>query len=284
MRYTYQNHVQWIGIALALVLSSGCIPREATPSVSPSPTAMQSPATPVAVAPSVSATTLTPTTETATPDPAIPLCEFTASAAPEVKESSLGAYTFSEPKVVLTYDDSPIRVVAWVDEQHLLITHLIAANKEAVELLDVESGAVQNYGERRNLSAMPVWLSATHSVAFVDLADKQWVLYAHSGKGSSKETLYAGLSTPHIAVNPEGKEVFLFPEASTNQFKILNVSLAERQAVSFNLPAIPTPDPLDTAQVQRVEPYMAVWRPDGNRIAFYNNTGFYLTDLTTKRL
>lgn len=268
---------KWLGVMLlTIIIVSGCVTPEAEKLVTLQPTTITT-AIPTSIA-----TTVSPSMATVAPTATskIPLCDFSENfAATTAVTSTLYAYDFSEPEVVLHYDNSPLQVLEWVDPQQLLITYLISSTHERIELFNVKSGQAQNYGERYSLSTTPTWLSSTHTIAFVDRVDKQWRLYTTSLAAPARAMIMKELASPHITTSPDGKHIFFFPQTSENQYQILDTTLKEEQSAIFNFPVLSMPVP-----TLHASPYLSSWHPDGEHIAFYNNGGFYLITLSTHQV
>jgi len=268
-------------------------PQSPTPVPSPSATATLPPSRPPATptrppSPPPRTPTPRPYPPPGTPAPTpVPRCTFAARPAPEVPGPSLDAYAFSEPRVVLTHT-SAIGIAGWLPGgQRLLITRLIPNQpREYVETFNVQTGELQQYGERHSVGAKPVWLTAERAVAFGDfsLADRQFMLRINRGEGAPVEEAATGLAAPYLAVGPNGRRVVFFTKAAKEQPQAFDASQAQRQAFPFTLPLMPWQDLPTLGQQIGPEPYRAAWHPDGNRIAFYNDTGFFLADPATGQI
>ena len=222
-----------------------------------------------------------PTKGPITPTP-VALCAFGPPAPPE-PGPSLEAYVFSEPSVVLTHT-SGIAIVGWLpDGQNLLITRFIIPSRrgttESIRIFNVIEGTEKGYGEWGGFSVgfdpKPVWLSAISAVAFADrVANQQIGLYIAQG-GALPRLVVTDLTSYFIAASPTGDRVVFFAESAKGQPEIYNASQEQVQALPYQLPF-----------TQRVGAgvYQAVWHPDGNRIAFYSNAGFYLADMNTGQI
>ena len=248
----------------------------ATPTQPPSP-----PETPTKPSPTL-APTLTPLptkgpVATSTP---VALCTFGPPVPPE-PGPSLDAYVFSEPSVVLTHT-SGIGIIGWLpDGQNLLITRLSSnGSTESIRTFNVIERTEKGYGEWGGFSIgfnpKPVWLNAISAVAFADdMADQQIGLYIAQGDGSLPQVVVADLTYRFIAASPTGDRVVFFAQSAKGQPEIYNTSQEQVQTFPFQLPF---------TQRYGAGVYHAVWHPDGNRIGFYSNAGFYLADVNTGQI
>lgn len=256
------------------------LPATSTPPVplaTPTPLPYPPPGTPTPPGP--------PATPTIAPMP-VPRCTFAAPPVPAVPGPSLDAYHFSEPQVVLTHT-SAIGIAGWLpDGQRLLINRLIPGQaREYIEIFNVQTGELQRYGERHRYDAKPVWLNSERAVAFVDVSpDKQKVLRISRGEGAPVEEAITGLAASYLAASPDGRRVVFFTKATQNRPEAFDVAQAQRQTFPFTLPLTPWQDLPALGQQVGPEPYRAAWNPNGNQIAFYNDTGFYLADLATGQI
>ncbi len=230
-----------------------------------------------------------PTSPPPTPTPLAPPCSFEASSAPQASASSLDAYVFAEPQVVLTHTES-IVIFYWLpDGERLLIARGADPRppEEYLDALNVQTGALQRLGEWNNYSGSyniePVWLDAEQAIVFGDSANGQWGLYIGREQGAPAQEIVAGLASLHPAVSPDGQRVVFLPQTPANQPQILDIAQAQRQNLAFTLPVLPDELAMQL-HISRQDPYHMVWHPDGSRIAFYNNIGFYLTNLTTSQV
>ena len=256
----------------------------ATPTQPPSP-----PETPTKPSPTL-APTLTPLptkgpVATSTP---VALCTFGPPVPPE-PGPSLDAYVFSEPGVVLT-STSGIGIIGWLpDSQHLLVTRMTANQSiEYIETINLQTQLLQRYAERYSFSLSPgsklVWLSSPKAVAFVDrTANGQNALRISWGEGLPVREVVTGLAYPYLAASPDGNQVLFFSEGA-KQPQVYNVAQDRTQLLPFSLPILSPPDLLALGQIEGPIPYQAIWHPDGSRIGFYNDTGFYLANLITGQI
>jgi len=188
--------------------------------------------------------------------------------------------------VVLTHT-SAIGIAGWLpDGQRLLITRRIPGQpREYVETFNVQTGELQRYGERRSFDAKPIWLTAERAVAFADVSpDKQVVLRISRGESAPVEKAITGLAAPYLAASPDGRRVVFFTKAAQNRPEAFDVAQVQQQTFPFTLPLTPWQELPALGQQVGPEPYRAIWHPDGNQVAFYNDTGFYLADLATGQI
>lgn len=121
-------------------------------------------------------------------------------------------------------------------------------------------------------------------MAFTDLADHEVVLYINRGEGMPAIKAAGALMAPYLAVSPNGRHVVFLSKEAERQPQIFDASLAQKQTLPLTLPWMAPQDLLALRQQEGPLSYQAVWHPDGNRIAFYNDTGLYLVDLVVVQI
>lgn len=219
---------------------------------------------------------------TVAPTP-IPRCDFTPSAAPSEPKQSIDRYSFSEPQVVLTHT-SAIGIAGWLpDSQRILITRDVPGQaRQSVETFDSKTGELLRYGERYGFPTKPIWLAAEQGVAFTDATpDKQIVLRMSRGANRPAEDVVSGLASPYVAASPDGRQLLFFPKETKERPATIDLAQARQEAFPFPLPLLSPEDLHAIGQSFGPDPYQAAWNPQGNRIAFYNDTGFYLAEWAT---
>jgi WD40 repeat protein len=220
--------------------------------------------------------------------PSTPACAFgnDASAPAEPKTPSLEAYTFSEPKVVLTSPRS-IGINEWLpDNQRLLVTRSNTdGSRETFEIFDVRTGATELYAEHDGPRTKPVWLAAEQAVAFTTIRSnfQEVALSIGRGKGAPVEELATDLGSPFLAPVAGGKEIAFATKNDQMQLRVMAAAQGQRQE------RLITP-PLRAANAQpRVvldawQAMRTAWKPDGSMIAMYNKQQFFLVDAKTSQI
>ena len=272
-------------LAVALALTFGGLRTDVKPASQAFQSPIETPTQPPYPPPATPTPPGPPATPTVAPTP-VPRCTFAARPIPAEPGPPLNAYHFSEPQVVLTHT-SAIGIAGWLpDGQRLLITRRIPGQpREYVETFNVQTGELQRYGERRSFDAKPIWLTAERAVAFADVSpDKQVVLRISRGESAPVEEAITGLAAPYLAASPDGRRVVFFTKAAQNRPEAFDVAQVQRQTFPFTLPLTPWQELPALGQQVGPESYRATWHPDGNRVAFYNDTGFYLADLITAQV
>jgi len=222
-----------------------------------------------------------PATPTLAPEQ-IPICIFPARMAPAELATSLDTYKLSQPQVVLTHT-SAIEIADWLpNNQQLLITKDIpGTNRQVIELFDTQTGKESVYAERHSINTPPVWLSAYKSVAFIDSTmEEGWALRLSHSPGESVEALQTHLASPYLAANSTGDKVSFLLWGQSARPAVFDLREKKIQPFDIQLPFAPRRKSLD-APLAPEEFYRVAWEPRGTRIAFYNQTGLYLLDLTT---
>jgi WD40 repeat protein len=252
-----------LGLLLALVLVLAWLfgaQKETRQVAEPEPKA-------TAMAPTAIATVEEVPTSTATPKP----------------PPGLEDYDFSEPQVVLTHT-SAIGIAGWLpDSERLLITRRIPGEaREYIETFNVRTGELKRYAERKSLDSKPVWLEAQEAVAFVDAKRGEGKsLRISKGEGQPIMTVATGMASRFISADPQGKSVIFQLEGEEGRPAVFDVESSQARELGFELPLLSIEEMAALGQMGMPEPYRAAWHPDGSRVAFYNDTGFYLADLST---
>ncbi len=238
---------------------------------------------PIAVTMTPSAPNQVANSATVTPTETLPpLCTFGGEDAPATTDSMLDAYVFSEPQVVLTHKVA-IKIIEWLpDNRHLLIKRQISdqTSREYVEIFDTQTGEIQRYGETRYSGTEPVWLQAEQAVAYIDFTlDDQRTLYISRG-GDAIEQAATNIASRHLARMSDGRQVIYFIATDRGQPQVFDLTQVQTTALQVNL-HLPVEE---TAMPDYKAQYQIAPHPDGNQIAFYNNSAFYLADTANERV
>ena len=275
---------QRMGLLLLTCLLIGCEP----------PVAIFVTTLPSTPLPTVSST-LQPSTETTTTPlppsdqqitPTVPFqpppCQLGRdSIPPQVAPLPLTAYEFSEPRIVLTHT-SAIDIAGWLPDGHrLLITRRILQQpRHYVEIFDVQTGETRRYGEGSAIGTLngankPIWLDDEQAVAYADFSsDNQTVLRINRGEGELVEDAVTGLASPHLAASLDGSQAIYFSAEDKERPQVFDLAQSRTRSLAIDL-HLPVQD---TPSADYLAHYQIAPHPDGNQIAFYNNSAFYLAD------
>ena len=212
------------------------------------------------------------------PGQKVQVIELAIKSMPELSD-----YVFGEPQIVLTHT-SAIGIAGWLpDSERLLITRRIPGEpREYIETFNVQTGESQRYAERHSLDSKPVWLEAQEAVAFVDSKRGEgWSLRISRGEGQPIMTVATEMTSPFTSADPGGQSVILWPEGEGARPSIFDVEVSQARELGFELPLLSLEEMAALGQMGMPEPYRAAWHPDENRVAFYNDTGLHLADLST---
>ncbi len=278
-----------LAVAATLTLSA-CGVREdsaAPPQASQAPTVRAEQPLPPSRQPTLVPTAAVDSSQGQVAPTPVPTCTFGGIAGSEPQEPALEAYTFAEPQVLLS--GQSISISGWLpDSRRVLITRADhAAKKQAIEIWDVQRGQTQRWGERLLGNAPPLWLEAQQSVAFTDgNAQNQIVLRTSQGPGASVAEAAQELASPHIAANPDGRQLLFATRGAGTQLQVLDLMAPQPQARPI-APPLPPRQPQQQAQDVQGRaraPLQAAWSPTGTWTALYNDTGFYLQDTASEQL
>ena len=235
------------------------------------------------LAPTVILTTFSESPQTVTPEPSfaktitpeqIPLCTFSAQAQPLTPTSSLDAYAFSDPEVVLT-STTPIRLLQWLpDGQRWLISRgMTEVAGEYIETFSLDTGEIKRYAERHSSAGKPIWLPTEQAVAFVDSVPPDYtrILYLGRGEELPLEELARDLANPLLSLGPDEQIIY-----SANSRGIQAMQVHKPATVSTLVADLPGQDMPGWT-------YSDAWRADGTMVAVYvYSTGqFYLVNRMT---
>ena len=116
------------------------------------------------------------------------------------------------------------------------------------------------------------------------LEEKREELVISFGEPGEKRVVATDLWSSYIAADSKGERLVFFTTSMGNPPQLLEVEGEGVNALPFVLPWKSSEEMIASGQMGRPRTYQVAWHPDGNQIAFYNNTGFYLADLSTGQL
>ncbi|MEM4203427.1 MAG: hypothetical protein QXS54_05085 [Candidatus Methanomethylicaceae archaeon] len=222
-----------------------------------------------------------------------PPCTFAARPAPAEPGPPLEAYQFSEPKIVLTHP-AAIGIAGWLpDGQRLLITRDVpGANRQSIDVLDVQTGELSTYAEREGSSGKPVWLPALKAIAYLTLVAEEgeeqptryrpelWISY---GSPQRVERLTSDVRGD-LAVEPGGKRLWYFLRSEPDHLQIYDVETRSVQAAPLDLAPLRYLKPgLEWAMRERSPRFQMAWRPDGSQAVFYSQFWTFLLDIKSNQ-
>ncbi len=202
----------------------------------------------------------------------ITTCTFDASLGSILSVLPLDAYTFSEPKVVLT-NATTIKLIQWLpDGQRILLTR--SSNSYLrIETFNVDAHNVQIYGETAQaIVGQPVWLPADQSVLFVEnTANNRNILHIDRGVNQSVKSLQTNFATLFFSVDADIRHTILSAIASTDSTDILRTA--------YSVHPSPQVESYRLLIANSEEEYQASLFSDGGKVTLYNSKGFYLVNL-----
>lgn len=224
-----------------------------------------------------------PTTDPTPAAAVIPTCVFdsTAPAAAPAKET-LASYQFGEPTVVLIGDI--LGIDGWLpDNQRLLATHWLADEQiQAVETINVQTGATQRYAEKSAGSdGRSIWMEAEQAVFFTDRTPDGYVARIGRSVGGNLQTeeVQRDLQNSFATINPRqqyvgiAKDTPLQPQIVSNDLKTTSTVV---------IPALaPQHDSLPDRNMGSFGELKSSWHPNGEEIAFYSSDGLFLVNART---
>jgi len=190
--------------------------------------------------------------------------------------TSLDAYTFSEPQVVLT-STTAIKLFQWLpDGKHWLIRRsMTEVAGEYIETFDLNTGEIKRYAERRSSAGKPIWLPSEQAVAFVDSMPPNYtrVLYLGCGAELPVAELARDLAIPLLSLSSDGQQIIY----SANTHGIQSIQFQNPWASNVLVADLPGQDKAGWV-------YSDAWRADGTMVAIYmyKQGMFYLVDQATK--
>jgi hypothetical protein len=257
-------------VLLWAVLISACKPESrsqvlqpaSTPSAPPTSAAM----TGASVAPAVAITS------TLRKPPA---CQFNNVAAP-ASSPSVTSYIFSEPAVVYTRTGSGIlSIYSWLpDSNHLLINGYDKnIDKFTVEVLNVQTGEIQRYAERR-ADYWAGWLPQQQALAYVDsesinaaIGTVRRDLWISRGNPKQAGRVASGINDKALAIDTAGRLTFFTQDQSNqpsgSQLQQLDIAVQAKQVTSLDLAQWDFSDSSRAQQDSQVKDrrIYSAWRP-----------------------
>mgnify|MGYP005620874823 CR=1 FL=1 len=209
-----------------------------------------------------------PFIETAEREP-IPSCTFNAQAQPRTPISSLDAYVFSEPEVVLT-SATALRLFQWLpDGQRWLIGRDVAGKAEqTLEVFDLRTGETRLYAQAQIVGDKVAWLETEQAVLFVEsLPDNRNMLKLSYGADEPARELMADFRSP-FSVRGGGEQLIFSANDQGGQLRVLQVSDGAATPLLTQLSGY----------------YHTVPSADETWMAVYNHLHFYLANLVSEQV
>ena len=226
-----------------------------------------------------------PTSAAGTP---IPICVFDQQMVSPTVESRLDKYVLSAPQIVLT-SESAIDIVDWLpDGQRLLLTRFIPNQaRHYIETFDMPTHNTVGYGESIDFTLgfnganKPLWLASEQAVAYVELTgDNEKILYINHGGETPSVELTDDLMNTYLATRTDGREILYFAAADSGQPQLYELASATIKTLATELHL-----PIENIVMSDYHShYQMALHPNGQQVAFYNNTGFYLADLVNNQI
>lgn len=199
-------------------------------------------------------------------------------------ESSSEAYSFAEPKVVLTAPKgNSYTIVEWLpDSQQVLMTEALRGNSkpdevnpEEIRLFNPETGESKVYAIRPETHEPPSWQSASNAVIYpvknfylIDtknhIAKFTYQIWVSYGTPDTAQLLNDNLSQLPVAIKTSGGETIYFADKKISK---LDKSLKKLSSASFDS------DQWDYAKTRRNDipvSYKMAWQPGTSLIFMYS--------------
>lgn len=183
---------------------------------------------------------------------------------------------FSKPTIV-AINDVGFSIAEWLpDNQRLLVSQGDGAFG-TISTLDVTTGEMVEYAQRRDVSNQPIWLDEAQGVMFVEATAEGWELRFSNGQNVT--TLANELASVSLAKEPYSERVTavfsLEPGAlmtvdTTGQIEI--VTTMELNEETKRVPLSST------------DGYRLAWSPNRNWLVQYNNENLYLINAQTQSI
>ncbi len=263
-----------------LLLASRSVPTTQTPPTTMptknAPTTMQAVVSIIGT-PTISSSSInmTASQETTTE---ISWCTFDAQAVPAQAILPLDAYTFAEPRIVLT-STTEVALLQWISgtQSLLLRSHPVSDSpKRVIETFNPQTGERRRYVEAQLTSFEPVWLDTDQSVLFVErLPDGKQMLRLSHGIDQPVIDLATDIPSGAIVVDAVHQQIVRLNRTAVQQLQTVDVSYS---------------DPTLTAQTLGLATLDLSGRPGmdlnpaGTHIAIYSYEGFYIQDRATGQI
>ena len=222
-------------------------------------------------------------------EPIVPECVFEPPAGglpPDEPVIPLSAYSFSEPTLVLTHT-APIGIEQWLpDSETLMVTRRESMDDHyySVELVNALTGEMNEIVEPQLQLKEPKWLSLEQTVMWREIRppwENEAGYWAQSLEPFGRRRLSENATGASIAhdSSPDNKEfVFMLRPAGTQPF-IWNQETKEMRALPIDL----NNWRYQNGPIYPVRPFNVNWKPDGNKLLFWDGTWTFLYDLATNR-
>jgi len=205
-------------------------------------------------------------------------CTFDAQAVPAQATLPLDAYTFAEPRIVLT-STTEIALLQWISEtQSLLLRSHPSSDspKRVIETFNPQTGERKRYAEAQLASFEPVWVAKDQSVLFVErLPNGQQVLRRSRGIEQPIADIALDVPSGSITIDQNHQQALLLSNASTKQAQVTSISFTESAQIVTSLASVP---------IGLQGRYGITLSPDGTQAAIYGREGFYIQNRATEQL
>ena len=286
-------------LVVVLALTFRGLQKEAKPASQLFQSPIQTPTQPPYPPPATPTPSGPPSTPTTTPV-RVPICTFTSRTAPTETGSSLDAYRFSAPKVVLT-NKNGMSIWGWApDGRRLLVVRNGIPQK--LDVFDAQSGEVITYAKREH-SGPAFWLWDRRDkravVAYMvrkTIVDQQGVgrfqheMWISKGPGKNPQHLFTFPKKRWVKVSTIESGTAIDP--ATGSLILFNGIKAQKPDFSpvvsqvFHIISLPA-DPFawrtaeDRVKPSRPSPLSAAKQPGGGFVAVYGYPHLFLYNVNT---
>ena len=217
-----------------------------------------------------------------------PECTFTDSltdslSVVQLEKPPFENYQFSKPKIVFTSTQA-INLANWLpDSQHLLSIIDSQNGKQAVEILDTNSGETRIYGNRGNTGGKPVWIDSLQAVIYPSSTpDRQELLISY---GDPQKIQQISSDIYNLSLSSNGKQLaFTSPPSDMPQVWDANTKAiysTDLNLAGWNIDKLPKKFPNFSVPGMRFITHM---NPRRSLIAFDGYGTLLLGEPSTKKI
>jgi len=192
------------------------------------------------------------------------------------EETHSGLPVFSQPAIVAT-NGTGFSIAEWLpDNQHLIVTQGDGAFG-TISTLDVTTGEMVEYAQRRDVSNFPVWLDDAQGIMFVEATTAGWEL--RFSDGQTVTTVANELASTWLAKDPLNERVAVIFSSEPGALMTIDLMGNTEFVTAKQLDEETRRIPLSSG-----DGYHLAWSPDGAWLVQYKGEELYLINTQTQMI
>ncbi|MFZ0544211.1 MAG: hypothetical protein WAM60_02150 [Candidatus Promineifilaceae bacterium] len=207
-----------------------------------------------------------------------PLCDIEppVEIAMSYEEALSDSPVFSEPAIVAT-NGAGFSIAEWLpDNQRLLVAQGDGAFG-TISTLDVTTGEVVEYAQRRDISNFPVWLEEAQGIMFVEATTEGWDL--RFSDGQIETILTSELASTWLAKDPLNEQVTAVFSSEPGALMTIDPTGHTEFVTAKQLDEETKRVPLSSG-----DGYHLAWSPNGAWLVQYKGEELYLINTQTQMI